>query len=206
MRQSRLVNWVGAIVLTGLLPSGCSVIVEDMLQSNIREHDGGAPGPTGPACTTTADCLQIDARKYDCTQRCVPVSPTQGVCVSDDDAPTPDGTTCAGSPDRICVAATCIQRSCGDGYIDRSATPPEYCDEGPRNGPSATCHENCTRPCGVDGAPFVCDDGNPCNGVEMCDTSIGECGAPPPDPSLDGMDCTVDGQAGACEAGRCVPR
>ena len=48
-----------------------------------------------------------------------------------------------------------------------------------------------------------CDDGDACNGVEMCET-FGACVAG--EPASDGTTCErVDGSAGVCGGGRCVP-
>ncbi len=190
------------LVVVMLLTSGCSVIVDDML--NNKMPDAGA---SGPACSTTADCLQIADRVFDCMQVCVGAAPGHpGACVSG--MRSPDGLVCGGSGGtQICVGGDCVQRRCGDGYVDRRADPPEYCDNGGGNGPSASCRPNCTRPC-VPPARAICDDDhNDCNGMEMCDTASGVCVAQRFDPSMnttDGTACMVRTMPGTCHMGMCV--
>jgi cysteine-rich repeat protein len=149
-------------------------------------------GPSGPACDNTQQCLRISDRIFDCSQQCV-----DGVCVTG--RTTPDGIACgeAGS-DQICVSASCVPRECGDGYVDRTASPPEFCDDGNDNDGDA-CNNNCTRSC-VPPAPAVCDDGDPCNGVESCDSV---CQTEPQEP--DGTECSTDDVPdGVCQRGECV--
>ncbi len=194
MRRSLL-----ALVLLALLSGGCSLIVEDTLQNKTDTPDSG---PTGPACTQTPDCLQIADIAFDCTQVCVGASPGHpGVCTHG--MRTPDGTVCGMSGGaRICVNSDCVMRTCGDGYLDRLASPPEYCDDGANNGPSARCHEDCTRQCGaIGGMSFpTCTDNDPCNGAEDCVSNL--CvvtSAPLPE----GAECMAGGQAGTCHSGVC---
>ena len=49
--------------------------------------------------------------------------------------------------------------------------------------------------------PAACDDGNPCNGIETCDTTTGQCQAGQPPSCDDGDPCTVD----SCDpSGGCI--
>lgn len=184
---------LATILLVGLaaLTPACSIIVDSELE-NEGQPDSG---PTGPACDNTQQCLMLADRVFDCTQVCV-----DRVCVTGQT--TPDGTVCGGSGgNQICVSGTCVRRECGDGYVDRNATPPEYCDDG-NDSPADGCNNMCTRSC-VPPAPAVCDDGNPCNGPEMCDSGSGLCRA---GRALeDGAECmTPDDMPGTCQAGVCV--
>lgn len=194
---------VGWVLLLALLSSGCSLIVENMLESKGGGQDGGPDsGPTGPACTATPDCLQLSDFAFDCTAECVGATPGHpGVCVTG--GSTPNGTVCGSSGGaRICVDRTCVMRACGDGFVDRRATPPEYCDDGDTNDGNL-CNNACTRSC-VPPARPDCNDNNVCNGPEACDTTTGLCRAMPLDGSTDGMDCMVGTSAGTCRQGACV--
>lgn len=179
---------VGATVLL----SACTLIIDGEIEGKTGQPDAG---PTGPACDNTQQCLMLSDRVFDCTQECI-----NRVCVSG--RSTPDGIRCGASGDnQICVSGTCVDRGCGDGYVDRNATPPEYCDDGNDN-PGDACNQDCTRSC-VPPAPAVCDDGNPCNGVETCGSVSGVCVASAP--LEDGTECsTRDDAPGTCQAGVCV--
>jgi len=192
------------IATAAMLASACTVLVESELEgkgqpdSGTSQDDGGSrpDRPSGPRCSNTQQCLQIADRVFDCTQRCV-----EGVCVSDAAGGTPDGVQCGGmASGQICVGASCVTRECGDGFVDRMATPPEYCDDGNDN-PDDACNNECTRSC-VPPAPPNCDDGSVCNGMEMCDSGSGTCRASPP--ADDGTACMVGDTAGTCQRGACV--
>lgn len=179
-----------------VLLAGCSLVVESTLEAKQGDPDSG---PTGSRCTTTDQCLRVEGQQFDCTLQCVGASAgTQGTCVSVA-AGTPDGTPC-GDEGEICVERECVTRGCGDGYVDRAATPPEYCDDGDTND-SNGCNNMCTRPC-VAPAPTNCSDGNSCNGDETCGAA-GVCEGSALE--ADGTSCrTGGGDTGMCVRGACV--
>jgi len=87
----------------------------------------------------------------------------------------PDGTLCVQEPRKICLAASCVESICGDGFLD--AAGGEFC-EPPGEGP---CNGDCTLPCSGD--PDCVDDGMVCNGDEYCDLDTTRCSrrnVPPP--------------------------
>jgi cysteine-rich repeat protein len=183
-----------ASLLVTVLLAGCSLVVESTLEGKqpLPEEDGG---PTGRVCSNDADCLLFPDHILDCTQRCV-----AGVCVLRHSQGTPDGTSCGPTgDDRICVDQTCVNRACGDGYVDREATPREYCDDGDTDDADG-CNNMCTRPC-VAPAPTNCSDGNPCNGAETCGAG-GVCEGSALE--ADGTSCMIGGDTGTCRRGACV--
>jgi subtilisin family serine protease len=99
----------------------------------------------------------------------------------------------------------------GAGRIDalaavRATAPPECAADADCADADLCTTERCTRGRCVS-VPVACDDGDPCNGTEVCDPSTGGClgGTPPPDgtPCPDGTVCNGDEvcQGGACRAG-----
>jgi hypothetical protein len=81
-----------------------------------------------------------------------------------------DGTDCSTTarPGHHCVDFQCVERRCGDGYVDEARG--EECDLGDgNNNPNQGCTEDCQFPCNVDDD---CDNGDLCDGDEWCDTSL----------------------------------
>lgn len=150
-------------------------------------------GPMGPRCDNTQQCLMLRDREFDCSQECV-----GNVCVSG--RTTPDGTACAPAGDQICVRGTCVDPGCGNGFVERMGTLPEYCDDGNMN-PDDGCNNECTRSC-VPPAPPNCSDGDVCNGEETCGSALGLCR--PAMRAEDGTPCMVAAAPGTCQAGVCV--
>lgn len=183
------------LAFVAAVASGCSLIVDEQLANK-----GSDAGPTGPSCNTTEQCLMLSGREFDCTQTCVGAAPgSPGVCVSG--GATPDGTPCGVGGTRICSrGGMCEPSACGDGFVDRTIMPAEFCDDGDTNDGNQ-CSNSCTRSC-VPPAPAECGDGDPCNGVEMCDTGAGVCRTTRRAP--DGTECMVGADPGACRAGTCV--
>lgn len=112
------------------LGAGCSVIVDGEL--NNRGSDSGVGGQT---CMFDAQCISFDP--FNCNRVCGP----EGRCI---DGPAPDGTRCGMGGPQHCVAQVCVMRVCGDGYVDRNASPPEYCDDG-NMVDTDSCNNACTR-------------------------------------------------------------
>ena len=80
---------------------------------------------------------------------------------------------------------------CGNGVLD----PNEDCDDGTANGsPGDPCNEFCQFVCAGD---VNCDDGNACNGAEVCVDHACHAG----NPLADGTDC---GGGMLCRGGTCV--
>jgi cysteine-rich repeat protein len=165
---------------------GCSFIVDDRLSS----RGNGDAGSTGETCTTDAQCISFDP--FNCNRTCG----DDGHCRTG--ASAPDGTACGSTGTEICVDATCVTRECGDGYVDRTAATPEYCDDG-NTVDTDGCNNACTRSC-VAPAPANCDDRDTCNGTETC--TGGLCAAS--GPATAGTTCMDGTVAGVCAAGICV--
>lgn len=118
------------------------------------------------------------------------------------DAPPPecvgktDGTACGAGGLEICLKEQCVASRCGDGYIDTAAG--EECEDG-----NTTSGDGCTT-CKFDcKAAADCDDKNPCNGTETCDTATHVCKAGTPPGGTPA--CTLPtGGAGVCSNGVCV--
>ncbi len=177
--------------LAALAASGCTVIVDDQLNRPRPDPDAGM---TGAPCTETAQCLMLRDREFDCSQVCV-----DNRCVAG--MRTPDGVACGTGTPSLCVAGGCETRGCGDGYRDRlpGTTTPEFCDDGADGDPNDGCTDACTRPCGP-GLPS-CDDRDPCNGTETCESDVCVATAG----LSDGAACTTSSvPSGTCEAQRCV--
>lgn len=188
----RLILTLVATVAAG--SAGCTAIVDSELANKAPQVDGG---PDGPRCDNTEQCLMLPDELFNCSLECV-----DRVCVETASG-TPDGTACGGSGGtQICAGGTCVMRRCGDGYVDRTAMPPEYCDDGNTNDGDG-CNNECTRSC-VAPAPANCSDGDPCNGEETCGDVMGICRASRE--LEDGTACTTrDSTTGTCQRGTCVP-
>ena len=137
---------------------------------------GACTGGTSVVCTATDSCH--DAGVCD---------PGSGKCsspVGADGTPCDDGDVC--TDDDVCAGGTCqgAAHPCDDGI----ACTVDYCDA--NQGGCTSDPAGCS--CNDD---IDCDDGNPCNGVETCDTQTLQCqaGTPP--------DCSV--LDGACAKGVC---
>lgn len=75
-----------------------------------------------------------------------------------------DGAACStGGGSATCHAGACTAGTCGNSVVEAG----EECDTGGANGPNAGCETTCTFSCTTNGD---CDDGDPCNGVEACET------------------------------------
>lgn len=180
------------LVISGLglgLVAGCSVIVDGELANRMGED----AGPSGETCSFDAQCISFDP--FNCNRVCG----DEGFCV---DGPTaPDGTRCGMSmaASMHCVAGECVMRTCGDGYVDRAATPPEFCDDGDDTNPDDGCHM-CTRSCAPP-APANCSDDDPCNGQESC----GDVGGMMVCRSTQGLADDTACPGGTCQQGTCTP-
>lgn len=170
---------------------GCSVIVDGQLQG----RDSGADAASGETCTFDAQCISFDP--FNCNRVCG----AAGQCV---DGPAPEGTRCGMGANMHCVTGTCVPRTCGDGFVDRAATPPEYCDDGNDN-PDDGCNNMCTRSCAAP-APAECGDGDECNGQESCMTIMALAFCRSSEALPDDQECEdSSGAPGTCQLGTCVP-
>ena len=186
---------LGTLLLVLPLAFGCSVIVEGQL----TDRDAGGDAGGGESCSFDAQCISLDP--FGCNRVCG----EDGFCR---DGVPPEGTACGTRPREICVEGDtgeleCLVSTCGDGYVDRTATPPEYCDDGNDN-PDDGCNNMCTRSCAPP-APAECGDADDCNGQESCMTvmALAFCRASGPEP--DGTVCDADGVPGTCDGGECFP-
>lgn len=185
--------------------SGCSLVVEKMIEDLPEAADDGG---VGAFCRTAQDCFDNPMTWTNCLQTCELSGDGRGHCVLGPAAP--DGVVCGGSDGaEICVAGACVMRRCGDGFLDRNADPPEYCDDGNSNEDDfcRTCQTPCTNPA----PPTTClmSPTDPCTGgVGSCDSTSdpGFCIAPMG--QADGTTCTLeDGTSpGVCQTGHCIPQ
>jgi len=176
------------LLLLPALAAGCSAIIDAQLADKVGED----AGPTGETCSTDDQCVAFDM--FNCHRGCA----INGHC--DTTLGAEDGTHCGPVGARMhCVDEECVAMGCGDGFVDRSAM--EYCDDG-NMVDSDGCNNDCTRSC-VPPAPPNCDDGNLCNGMEVCGMVMGVCRVGPP--AADGTACDVGGTPGTCETGDCIP-
>jgi len=81
-----------------------------------------------------------------------------------------DGATCGGMSGFICLNESCHESSCGDGFLDEDTD--EVCDDGNADTGDGCEPETCTFSCETDAD---CDDADPCNGEESCDTDDNRC-------------------------------
>jgi cysteine-rich repeat protein len=109
-----------------------------------------------------------------------------------------DGTSCGSMGGLICLGGECVSTLCGDSYTNPLAQ--EECDDG-NDVPSDGCEPDCTFSCSAIGE---CDDGNACNGNEICDTANHVCVIGTT--AVDETPCTSAAVAdGECRNGLCVP-
>jgi cysteine-rich repeat protein len=83
---------------------------------------------------------------------------------------------------------------CGDGTISGN----EECDNGASNAPGSGCEPDCHTSCHADAD---CDDSEPCNGVETCQSVPGGRACKPGTPPADGSAC---GTGGYCKNAVCT--
>jgi cysteine-rich repeat protein len=96
-----------------------------------------------------------------------------------------DGTGCGSMSGFICVNESCSESSCRDGYVDDALD--EECDDGNTDSNDG-CELDCTFTCEADAD---CDDGNPCNGEESCDTGDHVCLAGDAPDTTEQVPCTL---------------
>lgn len=104
-----------------------------------------------------------------------------------------DGHDCSTptQPNRVCVNLFCVDRRCGDAYVDNAAG--EACDDG-NTLANDGCENDCTITCLKN---EDCDNANVCDGAEMCglnNAGLPTCG-PNPDVLIPvvGTPCSVGG-------------
>ncbi len=118
------------------------------------------------------------------------------------------GASCTGSADGtscgtglICVSQICVASVCGDGVHDPAI---EECDDGNERATDGCDPGTCVFSCSDD---TRCDDGNFCNGVELCNSHICEYGTSMP---VDTACTTATISDGVCRGSgstaRCAPR
>ena len=74
-----------------------------------------------------------------------------------------DGTQCGEEPRKICIAGSCQESICGDGFVDAAAE--EECDDGRDGDPDDGCRDDCAFSCHNNAE---CDDGHDCT-QDYCD-------------------------------------
>lgn len=110
-----------------------------------------------------------------------------------------DGVSCGSTGGLICLDDVCVKSRCGDSFTNPRTG--ELCDDG--NDVAADgCEPSCKFMCREIGD---CDDGNACNGNEVCDTARHLCvGGSTAIDETPCMSAAVD--EGECRSGTCVPR
>jgi cysteine-rich repeat protein len=116
-----------------------------------------------------------------------------------------DGAECGEDPRRICIALTCQDSLCGDGYTDVLLDPAEECDDMNTTAGDG-CENDCTFTCRINAD---CDDGRVCTD-DRCDIISHTCAAFIADPgevcrpAAEGAPCdvaeTCDGENADCPA------
>lgn len=161
-------------------------------------------GPIGVTCMTSHDCLDVAGEQLNCAQECALAADGMRRCIP---GRAPDGTYCGDGTDSVCVMGECRARRCGDGFVDRLAMPPEYCDDGNTNETDA-CTNACTRTCDPPATPTCTEvpiNSDRCSGGDgrcVTDAAGSYCVANPG--FADDTPCIFEGAQGVCLAGRCV--
>ncbi len=127
---------------------------------NLNPTDGCdvAQNCTKSCANPATDCTALACRTSQCT--------ADGRCTSVAD-PSKNTNACSGgSGSATCNAGACTSGTCGDGNTDTGET----CDFGSGNNVAGSgCEPNCQLTCKT---AQDCDDGDPCNGTETCDTVV----------------------------------
>ena len=174
--------WLSAVALLCIL-SACNDKKEPDEQSgSVREdagHDDQSDENTGPLTFVDGGPSDPGVSALTC----------EGV---------DDGTSCGSMGGLICLDGECVTSTCGDGFTDPRTE--ETCDDG--NDVAADgCEPDCKFMCSHVGD---CDDGNACNGNEICDTAAHLCvgGMTAQDETPCMSAAVADGE---CRSGTCVP-
>lgn len=142
-------------------------------------------------CTDNSEC--VDTNLCNGAETC---NTSTHECVAG--TPEDDGFGCDDDPRSICLSGACVESTCGDGFVDTGATPPEGCEPPSVGNCNAECHLEC------EGDPDCDDDGNDCNGEEYCNTTAHECQSR--NPLADCADCGTAGQlcvSNTCQDSSC---
>ncbi|MFH1435474.1 MAG: hypothetical protein ABIJ56_07130, partial [Pseudomonadota bacterium] len=140
---------------------------------------GGGEFCEPPTESCTDDC------RYECTShdQCpVDGNPCNGAEYCDMDAgrcassdPPAEGTQCSegADPRKICREGSCLDSSCGDGFVDYGADPAEECDDGNPVDDDG-CDSDCTYTCREETQAVDCDDTFGCT-IDTCDAGSHTC-------------------------------
>lgn len=168
-------------VASACLPVRCGDTIvsagEDCDDGNDVDGDT-CPGDCRFQCTVDAQCDDGNTCSID---KC---DLTKHVCAAK--TAVTKGTPCllSSGESGVCNGTSCSSATCGNG--SRELT--EECDDG-NTIDTDGCRSNCTFTCK---ASADCDDKNPCNGAEICDTTTHRCRAGTPKNCGDGSACTTD--------------
>jgi cysteine-rich repeat protein len=137
---------------------GCGDNLEESATCGDGKVDSGEQCDGDANCT--ADCTWVCSNPAtDCPQvECqITTCNADHACAV---APVADRAACSNG---LCAAGACVHAAaCGNGVLE----PGEECDFGSDNGSVAGCDVTCGFSCET--LSNTCDDGNPCNGVEIC--------------------------------------
>jgi hypothetical protein len=169
-----------ALALFAVLLAACS-FVDDFDDFRIvpRLNDGRDAATDGPDAQGPHDAATADA---------------YGGLV--DCAGARDGSSCGSGAGLLCISGVCRVSGCGDAYVDRAIG--EECDDA-NSVPNDGCEpETCVFSCEKSAD---CDNAFACDGTESCVDHLCKKGIP-----KDDVPCArVDGKAGDCAGGYCVP-
>ena len=132
---------------------------EDCDDGNDAAGDGCEPDCRW-TCIVNPDCADGDVCNGD--EICTAATHTCGP-----GEPREMGFVCQTDPRSICLGGSCIASTCGDGYVDTGGG--ESCEPPGEGSCSESCRQQCTSNTECE------DDGNPCNGGELCDLTLHEC-------------------------------
>jgi cysteine-rich repeat protein len=165
------------------MPDGMDIDADGDVEEDVETDDPGG-------CTADFECR--DSNLCNGEEQC---NTDTGECRPGE--PLDDGFLCALEPRSICIDASCVMSTCGDGFVDTGAG--EFCE--PSLDPE--CGNDCSYACsGDEDCP---DDGNVCNGDEICDPDTHQCvrGSP----AADGTPCGTDPRriclSGSCQTSLC---
>lgn len=154
---------------------------EECEDHNLTSGDGCEPSTCHFTCSSNEQC--DDGEPCNGSEMCnIGLHRCQVGLLPADNTPCTSTTVTTG----VCRGGMCALASCGDGTVESSLG--EECDDMNTNSGDG-CENSCIYSCHGDDE---CNDGNVCNGAEMCDLSQHKCVAGAALGCDDFMPCTTD--------------